>query len=262
MADFQKVEVSTNSLSFFNNERVLLKLTFLGDALTVGIWFPEVVDGKATYPKALRHQVILTKENVESLTRDAMKDFIPKLEDPESVKGIGTGVFTNRNSTQVMTIWAEGGIIQLQIADEIENRIPKNVYMYKFEKTRVIKNYNISAVSFEIEEIDAQFFLFFKTLLSFTDLCSGITAHEYRLRNQYFNDSVRKHLEALNLKFGLGIQGYNPNSNGGGSSSFGGSNFESGNSYNTMENMGSPVAVTQGSMNDLFPGAGPELPFN
>ena len=257
MAEFQKTQISTNSLSFFNDDRVLLKMTYLEDAITVGIYFPQVVDGKATYPKEMRHQVLLNQKNVAAMNELIIHHILPAYNLGESKD---VGVFTNRNSTQMFEIMVQGGNIIAIIHDEIENRVPKHTYMFKFDKTRVIMDYNVEALSFKTEEVDAQFFLFMKALSSFVELSNGITAHEYRYRNMYFNDQVRKHLDALNTKLGLGIQGYSSNA-GTGNGNFRASGFESGNSYNPMETMGSPVEVHQGTMNDLFPGSGDDVPF-
>lgn len=254
MADFQKTTVSTNSLSFFNEEKVLLKLTYLEDALTISINYPEVTDGKAKYPQNLRHQALLNQNNVVALHRLTIEHVIPAFAEGRNKD---VGVFANRNKTQMVETYTQGGSFFVVIHDEIENRIPKNSYVFKFDKTPVIQDYDIGAVSFKTEEVDAQFFLFIKALEAFENLSNGITAHEYRYRNSWFNDHVRKYLEALNLKLGLGMQTYQPNNNYDAKSG-----FESGNSYNPNSAAGAVIQVHQGSMNDLFPGAGDELPFH
>lgn len=254
MADFQKITISTNSLSIFNEERVLLKLTYLEDALTIAIYLPQVVDGKATYPKEMRHQALLNKENVVALNRLTVEQVIPAFTEGRNKD---VGVFTNRNKTQMVETYTQGGSFFVVIHDEIVNRIPTNSYLFKFDKTPVIQDYDIGAVSFKTDEVDADFYLFLKTLDAFENLCNGITAHEYRYRNAYFNDLVKKYLDALNLKLGLGIQTYQPNNNFDSKSG-----FESGNSYNPNGGAGAAIQVHQGSMNDLFPGVGDELPFH
>lgn len=252
MADFQKVSISTNSLSFFNEDRVLLKLTYLEDAITVSFMFPQIVDGKAKYPKELRHQCLVSQNNIVSFHERIMSEVIPAFDKGQEKH---VGIFTNRNKTQILEAYTQGGFFFVVLHDEIENRIPKTSYVFKFDKTQVVEDYDINAVSFNIVEVDAQFTLFLKAFEAFTNFSNGITTHEYRYRNSWFNDNIKKHLDAMNLKLGLGIPTYTPNH------SDASSGFDSGNSYNPQDNgAGAAVQVYQGSMNDLFPGAG-ELPF-
>ena len=51
MADYSKPSISTHSLPFFNEERLMLKIVYLDDAITASICVPQIVDGKASYPK-------------------------------------------------------------------------------------------------------------------------------------------------------------------------------------------------------------------
>ena len=255
MADYTKPSVSTHSITLFNEDRTMLKIIYLDDALTVGIYLPQIVDGKASYPKEMRHQVLLNQQNVAALYDAIIAEIMPAFDRGENRDA---GVFTNRNKSQMFEAYTQGGSFFVIIHDEIENRIPKNSYVFKFDKTPVIKEYDVNAVSFKIDEVDAQFTLFVKSLEAFANLSNGITAHEYQYRQSYFIDQVRKTFNALNTKFGLGLNtGYG---NNGGNAAAGGG-FETGNSYNNGS-APSPVQVVQGSMNDLFPGMGDELPFN
>lgn len=254
MADYTRPSISTHSITFFNEDRIMLKVIYLDDAITVGIYLPQIVDGKASYPKEMRHQVLLNQQNVAALYDMIVKYVIPAFDRGENKDA---GVFTTRNKNQMIEAYTQGGSFFVVIHDEIENRVPKNSYLFKFDKTMVIKDYDIAAVSFQTEEVDAQFTLFVKALEAFANLSNGITAHEYQYRQSYFIDQVKQTFNALNTKLGLGLnKTYN---NTGNNASYGG--FDSGNSYNTNQ-PASPVQVHEGSMNDLFPGMGDSLPFN
>lgn len=249
MADFsQKVKVSTHSIAFFNEDRAMLKIVYLEDAITISINFPSIVDGKVSYPQEMRHSVLLNQNNVSALYTMIMEHVFPAF---EAGNNKDVGVFTNRNKTQMFEAVTKGGSFFVMIHDEIESRIPKNTYIFKFDKTQVITDYDIEAVSFHTEDLDAQFAVFCKVLESFTLLSNGITAHEYQYRQSYFIDQIKQLASAMNTKFNLGT-GYQRS---GSSNSYGNSGFDSVTS-------GSPVEVKEGTMNDIMGGImGDELPF-
>jgi len=251
MADYQKISVSTQGLTFFNEDRIILKLTYLDDAMTVTMMFPQIVDGKATYPKELRQQVLISAQNISALQQLVIDAILPAYE-KGSTKDVG--VFTTRAKDQMFEVFTQGGTMFVMIHDKIENRVPQNTYMFKFDKTMIVTDYDIAAVSCNTSEIDAQFTLFVKALESFVDLCSGVTAHQYQHKQSWHLENIKKHLNALNNKLGLGIEYPNKNTNYN-------SGFESGNSYNTTQGNSDVTNVTHGTMNDLFPGMGDELPF-
>lgn len=248
--NYQKPSISTNSVTFFNDERAMLKVVYFDDAMTVSIFLPQIVDGKATYPKEMRHQVLINQANVSALHSLIMEEILPAYERGENKDA---GVFTNRHKSQMLEAMVMGGNFYVVIHDGIENRVPKNTYMFKFEKTTIIKNYDVAAVSFETEDIDAEFTLFVKALEAFENLSNGLTAHEYQYRQSYFINNLMKYLYAMNDKLGLGVYRPDYSSNAGS-----GGGFDAG----AGSTIGNQVEVHQGSMNDLFPGMGDSLPFN
>lgn len=248
--NYQKPSISTNSVAFFNEERVMLKVVYFDDAMTVSIFLPQIVDGKATYPKEMRHSVLVNQANVTAWHSLIMDEILPAYERGENKDA---GVFTNRHKSQMVEVMVMGGDFYVVIHDGIENRIPKNTYTFKFEKTTVIKNYDVAAVSFETEDLDAEFSLFVKALEAFENLSNGITAHEYQYRQSYFINNLMKYLYAMNDKLGLGV--YRPDYSSG--------NISGGFDNGSNSTIGNQVEVHQGSMNDLFQGmgGGDELPF-
>ena len=193
---------------------------------------------------------LLNQNNIAALHDAIVNELLPAYEKGQNKD---VGVFTNRNKTQMFEAMVIGGEFFVCIHDEIENRIPKNTYMFKFDKTDIVEDYDPKAVSCKITQVDAQFTLFVKCLEAFENLGNGITAHEYQVRQSYFVDQIRQYLNALNTKLNLGIS--RPSYNNSSNSNSGG--FDSGNYSSSNPN---PVAVREGSMNDLF-GNGDELPF-
>lgn len=250
MADVnQRIKVSTNSLSIFNEDRQMLKLQFIEESMVVTICNPEFANEKLTYPQQMRHSVMVTQSNAAAFYDIITRIILPAY---ESGNRKDAGIFTNRNKTQMLEVMVEGGTFFAIIHDEIENRVPKNTYTFKFDKTMVITDYDIQAVSFKTEEIDASFTIFCKAFEAFQDLCSGVTAHQYQLRHNYYIEQIRKLITALDNKFNLGIAYKNgnyvrPNNTNGG--------FTSNNeSY-------SPVEVHESTMDSIMGQLSDELPF-
>lgn len=251
MADFsQRVKVSTQGIAFFNEEKAMLKIVYLEDAVTVSINYPLITDGKTTYPQEMRHSVLINQNNVAALVKLICEVIIPSYEKGENKDA---GVFTNRARTQMFEVLEKGGTFFAVIHDEIENRIPKNTYIFKFDKTMTIQDYDTEALSFNSEELDAQFYVFCKVLESFMLLGNGVTAHEYQYRQSYFIDQVRRLITALDTRFNLGI-GYKRTSDG--TNNYGNSGF------------GTPPETTQvhetsmdNLMNSIMPGSDDQLPF-
>ena len=214
MADYSnQPSVNTYSLSFFNDDKIMMKIIFFNDSLTVNICIPTVEGGKTTYPKDNRHSVVLKPRDVVAIHQLIMDEVLPAY---SQGKAKDVGVFTNRDKTQMFEAVTTGGELYVVIHDKIANRVPAVSYMFKFNKVDIVKNYNIEAVSCDIEQIDAEFALFVKILESFADMCSGITAHEEHMRYSYFMDTVKSYLNAFNTKFNLGLgKGYSSSANSG-----------------------------------------------
>lgn len=244
MADYnQRIKVSTNSLSFFNEERQMLKLSFLEDSVVVSICNPEFANEKLSYPQQMRHSVLVNQNNASALYDIITRIIIPAYEAGNSKDA---GIFTNRAKTQMLEVMVEGGSFFVVIHDEIENRIPKNSYTFKFDKTTIITDYDIKAVSFKTEEVDASFTVFAKAFEAFQNLSNGITAHEYQYRQSYYIEQIRKLITALDTKFNLGIAYKNGNYN----------------KPNSGFNEGySPAEVRESTMDSIMGALTDEIPF-
>ena len=184
---YSKKDVSTDALSFFN-QNMMLQTRMLESALSIS-FRPLVVDdnGKRTFPKSndadrYKHSVLLTKENAELLLKRLNDSFIPRLLDimetklndsSYSHKPISNGIFINaKNSTRVLDFYS-GEIDKdvnpsLRLISDIgEDRVPAYFVEYTFMNAPVIEDYNLKTGEFQLYPMVPQLLLFKRVLEEF-----------------------------------------------------------------------------------------------
>lgn len=196
--------ISTNSISMFDSNGMLLKMSFLDESLSIGLWTPVEDGGKKTYPKENREAIILTKERVAALYNIIVDRALPAYKEGKLYNG---GVFTNIGQTNVFEVRIENGEIYAVYHKDIdENRIPKKSILFHFPKSPIIENYNTKNGEFEIPEIDANFLIFIKVLEAFMTIAStGAGAHSDRYSNRFTNEKRFSYLSGLANKLGVTI---------------------------------------------------------
>ena len=197
-------KITTNGMTLFDENGVMLRLDFLDDALSVQIGFPDIVDGKRKYPTEKRQSLIVTNDRVSALYDIVINKVLPAIEAGKDYDG---GIFTSKRKDGVFEVAVQSGEPYLMYHKDIDaDRKPKATYIFKFDKTSIIEKYNVESTEFEQCEVHAKFTLFVKLLEGFVLLSNNITTHSYRHANKYTTDKIFLYLNEIAKKMGLTVE--------------------------------------------------------
>jgi hypothetical protein len=210
-----KMSISTNSITFFDHNSIMLKLGFLDESLSIGIWEPKVDPntGKKTYPMEMRNNFILTAQRVEALYDLIMARIIPAVKEN---KEYNAGVFTSNKRDRIFEIHHKESIIYAYFHNNIDqDRHPQSTLVFEFPKTTAIQGYDPKTGDYNLEDMNSAFYLFVKALDSFLHDVSNSSTHSFRYANRFTTDKVFTYLKELALKLGVSIPTYSRQSNSG-----------------------------------------------
>ena len=204
-SQFNNPNVNTNSLTMFDQNSIMLKLSFLDECLSIGIWTPVVdASGKKTYPQEQRNTFVLTSQRVEALYELILYKVIPALKEGRDYNG---GVFTSNKKDRVFEILVKEETLYAYLHTNIdENRHPANTTVFEFQKTPTIENYNTTTGDFIMNDNNSGFYLFTKVLDGFLLHISHITTHSFRYANRFTTEKVFDYLKEIALKLGVNVQ--------------------------------------------------------
>ena len=202
---FNKINVSTNSLTLFDENGTMFKLGFLNETLSVMLCAPVVSpEGKRTYPTEARVNFIITADRVASLHNNIIMEKV--LDAVAENRNYNGGIFLDVKKNRVFEIRVQDGeVYAIYYIDIDAERHPKRTIVYKFSKSPIIEKYNPESGDFEMPEAHSQFYLFTKTLDGFLECINGINTHSHRYTNKYVTDKVFKMLEDISIKLGITI---------------------------------------------------------
>lgn len=197
-----KIQLSTNSLTFFDESGVMLRCSFLDEAISIQMCIPTIENEKRTYPKETRENLLLTKDRVSALHDLIYNKVLPAIDGKTNYNG---GVFTSIKKDNIFEITTQNGEVFATFHKDIDgNRHPKNSIVFKFGLTPVIERFNPSSGDFEINEIHAQFALFVKMLDAFTSIAvNNSVAHSIRNSNKFVTDKILSQLFEIGTKLGI-----------------------------------------------------------
>jgi len=207
-SQFQKVNINTNSLTFFDDNGVMLKCGFLNENISISFGTAVDNNGKRSYPNDKRDNLLLTSDRVGALYCLIKDKFLPAIEKGEDYNG---GVFTSMKKDQVFELRIEhqNGVAEIYALFHRNidaNRIPQKTVVFKFTKVPVIEKYNTTNGEFLLDEIDAQFYMFIKLIEGFVIAgANNVTAHSYRNANHYTTDKIFKYLGEMAAKMGISV---------------------------------------------------------
>lgn len=214
----QNFQIQTNSLVFFDTQGIMLKLSFLDNALSVSFGFPKVENDKRTYPKEERKNFILTQDRVAAIHKIIEKKALPAYDEDRNYNG---GVFTSKRKDAIFEVAVKEGNFYVLYHEGIsESRLPKATYVFQFAKTDAIEAYNSSSGEFEKVQIEGQFTLFVKAVEGFADMINNSGAHAQRVTSSYITNKYFSYLNEIATKLGCSVPGSNYSSGAGNNTGF------------------------------------------
>jgi len=203
---YVKVNTSTNSIGYFDDNGIMMMTSFLNDTITISFGEPVVnAEGKRKYPQELRSNLLITNERVAALYNGIiMNKVMPAVNSGENYNG---GVFLdNTKKDKVFEIRIQDGDIYALYHFGIDaDRHPKKTIVYKFKKSPLIEKYDPASGEFNIVEGHSQFYLFIKQLEGFLTNCNGTVTHDYKNTNRYSNDKLFNLLNEIAVKLGVSV---------------------------------------------------------
>lgn len=246
---FQQMNINTSSLTFFDEFGTMMKMGFLNENLSVSMGEMVENNGRRTYPKELRHNIIVTNERISALNTIITEKVIPAIASNEDYNG---GVFTSNKKDSIFEIRVIKGPedrpdIYMALHKNIDgNRIPDKTILFKFGRVPIVEKYDDKSGDFELTEIDAYFYLFVRLIEG--ALLVGVNAssgHSVRHSNRYTTDKIFKYLAEISTKLGVSIPS--------------GGSYNNSRPYNTgfdasndSDNSGSPVIDEFDNLEALF----------
>lgn len=200
---FRQNKISTAGITLFDENSVMLRLSYLGETLSISICMPkDNGNGKNSYPEEMRHPFLVTADRAAALYEDVvLKEMLPAV---ESKQNFCKGIFLNRMKTAIMELRIQDGEIYLVYCKDInENRVSESSYVFHFQKTDLISDYDPSGSYGEQSTSEGSFFLFCKYLESSIYEIPNASAHAVRRGNDFTTRNIFNNLKAIAAKLGV-----------------------------------------------------------
>jgi len=214
-SSFQANRINTTGITLFDNESMMLRMSYLGETLSMMIATPFVGDnGKKSYPDSNRHSILLTADRAAVLYNEViLKGVLPAV---EAKQDFVAGVFLNRKKESILQLRVQDGEIYLVLLTNInQDRVAENSYVFHFQKTEMIYGYDASGSFDSQEEAEGVFFLFCKWLDEGLASLTSAAGHSMRKANDYSQSQIFNYLKGIAAKLGVTIEnGYRRQSNG------------------------------------------------
>ena len=201
--------VTTSGMTIFDENNLMLRMSYLDDSLSLVIGQPSVADnGKKKYPQELRHPFIITLDRATALYDVIVPKVLKALEEGEDYNG---GVFLNKAKNAIFEIRVQSGDVYLVYYKNIgEDRTPGETFAFKCQRTQIIESYNPDGSSFEQSSVEGYFALFCKYLESGIYDLHNASAHAYRKANSYTISSIFNYLKSIAVKLGVTMESNRP----------------------------------------------------
>ena len=209
-------QVSTSGMTLFDENGMMLRLSYLDDSFSIVFGECQEENGKRTYPQNMRHALLMTVDRgAVMLDEIILKKVLPALEAGENYNG---GVFLNRRKDAILELRVQEGDVYLCYHKDIgEDRQPKESYVFKFNKTTVVENYKTDGTSFDQSNVDGYFVLFYKYLDAGVYEVHNAGTHSHRRVMNASINRIFQYLEGIGAKLGVVVErpGYNRGGNSG-----------------------------------------------
>lgn len=184
--------ITTSMLSFWdaNQNGMKFNVSALDSSLSIAFWIPHVgTDGRRTYPKEQRYSTILSPKNCIAL-EDMLVNHL--LEDYNASRNGRYSIFTNAARSTLLEFEVIDGEFYstLYIGCDATTKVAQSTIRFKFEVVVFNEDYDPTTGNFNPVPVQADFFLFLKTVQGFNRMASGfIAGHGTRVTGNV--DSVR-----------------------------------------------------------------------
>lgn len=195
--------VNTVGLNLFDDNSMLLRLSYLDDSLSIQICEPEQgSDGKRHYPEQKRHSVIITADRAAALYNDVI---IPSVKAVEENVAFARGIFCNRMKTTILQIMVKDNEVYLSILAGIdENKVSQDKVSFKFQKVQYIDDYNPSTGEVGNQtDVHGGYLLFTKFIELGVEALTGSAGHSMRKSNRATTRMIFNYLKAIGEKVGI-----------------------------------------------------------
>lgn len=202
---YYNIDKRTDSCTLFSDSGVMLKCTFVNDALSLSFCLPTIdpATGKPKYPKENKVNTVLTRDRIAAMTDTIEKHFIPKT---EAGQHYNFGVWTNKdhNTIVVLTSDAEGDA--LVVHNGITNAsggIPTKSIRFDFhEDALILENYNPLNGQGDPLVLRVQLFVFCRLLNVAYDASFNAAAQEIKNGMKYEMNKLENDLSTITARLG------------------------------------------------------------
>ena len=196
----QRNSITTSMLSFWdaNQNGMKFNVSALDNNLSVAFWIPHVgTDGRRTYPKEQRYSAVLTPKNCIAL-EDMLVNRL--LEDYNANRNGRYSIFTNAARSTLLEFEVVDGEFYstLYIGCDATTKIAQSTVRFKFEMVVFNEDYDPTTGNFNPVPVQADFFLFLKTVQGFNRMASGyIAGHGYRAAGSIDSARLMNYVQAI-----------------------------------------------------------------
>lgn len=198
--------VSTVGLTLFDEQGMMLRCSYLGDTLNITLAEPMKTDaGKNSYPDKARHSILLTTDRVATLYQEIIsKELVEAMNKGEDFR---EGVFLNKRKESILQIRYENNELYLVLCTDIdEKRISKNSYVFHFNKTDVIYDYDPTGTFTSQGTKNGMFFVFTEYLRAGLEALTGAGGHAVRKVDSWTRTQIFNYLKGMSAKLGVTLE--------------------------------------------------------
>lgn len=192
--------ITTSMLSFWdaNQNGMKFNVSALDSGLSIAFWIPHVgSDGRRTYPKEQRYSTVLSPKNCIAL-EDMLVNHL--LEDYNANKNGRYSIFTNASRSTLLEFEVIDGEFYstLYIGCDATTKVAQSTVRFKFEVVVFNEDYDPNTGNFNPVPVQADFYLFLRTVQGFNRLASGMIAgHGTRMATSIDSSRLMNYINAI-----------------------------------------------------------------
>lgn len=169
-----RITITTSMITIWDDETgVQLKLSAMNSGFGIAIWLPVVSpSGGRKYPTENRFQTVLQSRKAVAFEKAIMETILPAYEKGEDAQ---VGVFTNSNNTTMIEVQVINGTFYLLMHRNCDSitKVPRDTIKFKFNSMEVFDKFDPANGTTHTVPIQADFFLFMKTLEAYNETIGG-----------------------------------------------------------------------------------------
>ena len=196
----QRTNVSTSMLSLWDasNNGLQLNVLAMTNGLGLSMWVPSIgSNNRMTYPKEQRHMTIVSQKNCLVLEDIIENRLITAYQNGRNAKA---SIFTNNTKGTVFELEIRDGqfYATMYLGCDPTTRIPQTMLSFKFDISYANASYDHTTGEFEAEPIQADFYLFYKTIKGYNKMCGGLIAgHGTRMVMNWYTNQLMTYIRSI-----------------------------------------------------------------